>query len=122
MKCRFYQKYSNLEMKKVSGTNCDLFYNSIFAILVINSTGLSLIGGNITNNIIAKLPLNVKTRIVSMESSSMNNAWVPTTNNIRINCTGSEYGENITARSVISINDATIYEEIFLKRNSFEVK
>ena len=113
---------SNLAMKKVEGTNCTLYYNNIFAVLSINSTNLTLVGGNTTGTVIAKLPMNVKLMITSKSTSVMDASWRPITNNARINCAGSEWGENITLRSSVSANAAVIYEEIFLHRNIFEVK
>lgn len=113
---------SNLAMKKVDGTNCTLYYNNIFAVLSINSANLTLVGGNTTGTVIAKLPMNVKLMITSKSTSVMDASWRPTANNARINCAGLEWGENITLRSSVSANTAVIYEEIFLYRNIFEVK
>ena len=113
---------SNLAMKKVEGTNCTLYYNNIFAVLSINSANLTLVGGNTTGTVIAKLPMNVKLMITSKSTSVMDASWRPTANNARINCAGLEWGENITLRSSVSANTAVIYEEIFLYRNIFEVK
>lgn len=115
-------KCSNLAMEKVEGTKCTLYYNNVFAVLSINATNLTLVGGNTTGNIIAKLPANVKVHITSKSTSVMDASWRPTANNARITCSGAEWGEDITLRSSVSANTAVIYEEIFLSQNYFEVK
>lgn len=110
----------DLTYKRVEGTNCVVLYNSISAILSINSSGLEIKNGSVNTNIICKLPNNVRISNISRTTAIMTSAWVPT--DIATIIVPYEFGADICVRCVNSRTDAVVADLFRIPIGSLEIQ